>query len=258
MTRRSCTFAAALITIVTSLVAFTWAQAPAGGFEQFWGPNYTYPRLAAIAARRPNPPPDPGTSTRCTTGTRSPSIPPDSITRRCAAATRGSSASSSGPAARAAPWPSCTSPSSMRSTPSRGGTEATPDSRRAAGRLDGRGDRTGRARHARRDVSVAEGALRRSCSPRISPRSPDSRGKKEGIRSASAPRGRSCARSADDGSDHAEPRLGTDFITERSAGQVAAGSDQPAPVALGAHWGEVDAVRHSGRRRDSACRRRRR
>ena len=41
MTRKFCTFAAALITIVTSLVAFTWAQAPAGGFEQFWGARYS-------------------------------------------------------------------------------------------------------------------------------------------------------------------------------------------------------------------------
>ncbi len=72
MTRRFCAFAAALITIVTSLVAFTWAQAPAGGFEQFWGARYTYPSsgvtatpssgLTATTARRPNPPPDPGTS----------------------------------------------------------------------------------------------------------------------------------------------------------------------------------------------------
>ena len=81
MTRRFCTFAAALITIVTSLVAFTWAQAPAGGFEQFWGARYSYPSssvapssaapaggvapagdVAALAARRPNPSPDPGAS----------------------------------------------------------------------------------------------------------------------------------------------------------------------------------------------------
>ncbi len=64
MTRRFGTFAAALITIVTSLVAFTWAQAPAAGFEQFWSARYTSPSsgLTASAARRPNPPPDPGTS----------------------------------------------------------------------------------------------------------------------------------------------------------------------------------------------------
>ena len=57
MSRKSCTFVCTLITIVTSLVAYTWAQAPAGGFEQFWGPNYTYPTVTA--ARRPGPPPDP-------------------------------------------------------------------------------------------------------------------------------------------------------------------------------------------------------
>ena len=60
MTRKSCTFAAALITIVTSLVTFTWAQAPAGGFEQFWGPNYTYPTVPGMATGR-HPSPDPGT-----------------------------------------------------------------------------------------------------------------------------------------------------------------------------------------------------
>ena len=57
MSRKFCPFVCTFVTIVTSLVAYTWAQAPAGGFEQFWGPNYTYP--TATAARRPGPPPDP-------------------------------------------------------------------------------------------------------------------------------------------------------------------------------------------------------
>ena len=35
MTRRVWTFAAALIIIVTSLVAFTWAQAPVFRFDHF-------------------------------------------------------------------------------------------------------------------------------------------------------------------------------------------------------------------------------
>ena len=35
--------------------------------------------------------------------------------------------------------------------------------------VDGRGDRAGRARHARRALPVAEGELRRRCSPRTSP-----------------------------------------------------------------------------------------
>ena len=66
MTRRFCTFAFALVTIVTSLVAYTWAQAPAGGFAQFWGPNYTAPAVGVaaptvgVAARLSSPRPDPG------------------------------------------------------------------------------------------------------------------------------------------------------------------------------------------------------
>ncbi len=57
MTRKSCTFVFTLIAVVTSLVTLTWAQGPAGGFEQFWGPNYKpTPATASIAARQLPPP----------------------------------------------------------------------------------------------------------------------------------------------------------------------------------------------------------
>ena len=57
MTRKVCTFTVALATMVSGLVALTWAQAPAGGFSQFWGPLYTYP--APNLGARGVPPPDP-------------------------------------------------------------------------------------------------------------------------------------------------------------------------------------------------------
>ena len=64
-------------------------------------------------------------SNGCTTGTTSRSIRPASIIRRSAWARRTRSATSSGPADRAARWPSSTSPSSRWSTRSIGATRAT-------------------------------------------------------------------------------------------------------------------------------------
>ena len=58
MTRKVCTFTLALATTVSSLVALTWAQAPAGAFGQFWGPLYSHP-APDLGARR-LPPADPG------------------------------------------------------------------------------------------------------------------------------------------------------------------------------------------------------
>ena len=125
MTRKVCTFTVALVTMVSSLVALTWAQAPAGGFSQFWGPLYSYP-APDVGARRLPPRPTLVARTRCITGTASRSIPRGSTTRRSLKVTRESSASSSGRAARAGRWPSCTSRSSTPSTPSRSATAATP------------------------------------------------------------------------------------------------------------------------------------
>ncbi len=48
---------------------------------------------------------------------------------------------------------------------------------------------------------------------------------------------------ADDGSQHAEPRLGVDYITSDEPGKWRQDPISLSPLALGAHWGEVDAVR---------------
>ena len=162
MSRKSCTFVCTLITIVTSLVAYAWAQAPAGGFEQFWGPNYTYPTVD----RRAHGP------VRRRTRRRRRDAPLESRRHRFErtrpyasplTAIRGSSASSSVLADRAARWPSSTSRCSTPSTRSPNAIAATPGFADAApGGVDGRGDCPGGARHARRDVSLAEGSLRRA------------------------------------------------------------------------------------------------
>lgn len=48
------------------------------------------------------------------------------------------------------------------------------------------------------------------------------------------------ARAENDGSDHAEPRLGTDFVTSDEAGYWRQDPISAHPLALGAQWSEVD------------------
>ena len=48
------------------------------------------------------------------------------------------------------------------------------------------------------------------------------------------------ARRQDDGSDHPEPRIGIDFIPGDGPGQWRQEPISRNPLALGAHWGEVD------------------
>lgn len=48
------------------------------------------------------------------------------------------------------------------------------------------------------------------------------------------------ARVADDGSDHAEPRLGIEFFASELPGSWRQDPISQSPIALGAHWGEVD------------------
>ncbi len=77
-----------------------------------------------------------------------------------------------------------------------------------------------------------------------------------GSASAAARPRRSSIRRANDGSDHTEPRIGVDFITERRAGQMAAGPDQSDPDRAGRALGRGAAVRPAGRPTSSAYRRR--
>ena len=231
--------------MVSSLVALTWAQAPAGGFSQFWGPLYTYP-APDLGARR-------AAAARPGWPGRDASLEPHRDRFRRARshagrrkAIRASSASSSGPAVRAGRWPSCTSRFSTPSTPSRSATAATPafPTRPRAPRSMPRSRRprtTRWSRCIRRRRRIAT-----SSSPKSSPRFADSRAKSDGIQVGQRAARAILQRSADDGSDHAEPRLGVDFFTSDRPGKWRQDPISQLPVALGAHWGDVDAVCRAG------------
>ena len=125
MTRKSCTFVVTLLTLVASLVTLAWAQAPAGGFEQFWGPNYTYPTPPSIAARQPSPP-NPSAANAMHHWNH---VAIDSAGLDHTPVPAGDPrifGEQLGPGRSAARWPSFTSPCSTRSMPSRGAIEATP------------------------------------------------------------------------------------------------------------------------------------
>ena len=203
MTRRFGTFAAALITIVTSLVAFTWAQAPAAGFEQFWSARYTSPSssvapssaapaggvapagdVAALAARRP-------IRRRPRRVQRDAPLEPDRHRRQRARPHPGG-----GRRDRALRRAARTRPLQPRHgyRPHRDLRRRQRDRRRyqsytglpeLAETLDGCGDRAGGARYARRAVPVAAHSSR--CSPRTSPRFRDRREERTASASASAP-----------------------------------------------------------------------
>jgi hypothetical protein len=240
MTRKSCTFAAALITIVTSLVAFAWAQGPAGGVEQFWGPRYTYPTAPGSAvARLARPPTDPGTV--------------DAVHH----------------------WNQIAVESSgLDHTP-----VAEGDSRVFGEQIGpGRSSRAMAIVHiaifdavnaiARRHKSytgIADAASGASMDAAITLAAHDTlvalfpsqrahcdallaevlakiregRGKAEGIRVGQRAARAILARTEDDGSQHAEPRLGTGFITSDRPGKWRQDPISQLPIALGAHWGEV-------------------
>jgi hypothetical protein len=67
----------------------------------------------------------------------------------------------------------------------------------------------------------------------------DSRGKTDGIRVGQRAARAILALTTDDGSDHAEPLLRTDFQTSDRPGNWRQDPVSQIPVALGAHWGEV-------------------
>ena len=107
--------------------------------------------------------------------------------------------------------------------------------------VDGRGDRPGGARHARRAVPVADRRASTRCSRTTSRRFRDGRAKETRHRArAAGPPRRSSRWRANDGSDHAEPRMGVELRHRRP--RRAMWRQDPIsqlPVALGAHWGEV-------------------
>ena len=119
----------------------------------------------------------------------------------------------------------------------------SPASPRAPGASDRRRHRAGGARHAGRAVHVAGAHLRRGCSPTTSPRS-GPRGQGGRHRSRSARRGRAIlARRANDGSQHPEPAMDTDFIPATQPGKWRHGPDQPDPGRARRALGRGRAVR---------------
>ena len=63
---------------------------------------------------------------------------------------------------------------------------------------------------------------------------------------------------ANDGSNHAEPRVGIDYIAGDGPGEWRQDPISRMPLALGAHWGEVRPFVLPSGRTSSASRRRRR
>jgi PAP2 superfamily len=68
---------------------------------------------------------------------------------------------------------------------------------------------------------------------------PDGRAKADGITLGRLAAGEMLARRVDDGSQHAEPRVGVDFITSNEPGRWRQDPVSQVPLALGAHWGAV-------------------
>ena len=258
MTRKFCTFAAALITIVTSLVSITWAQAPAGGFEQFWGTEiYVSDHLAT--GRHPSP--DPGAVRRAAP------LEPDRDRRQRARPHAGRGRRDPrvfgeqlgpGRASRAMAIVHIAIFDAVNAI-ARRLPRATPASADAplAPSMDAA---IAQAAHdtlvalfpsqgATFDALLAEDLAR-------DPRRP--RARRDGIALGAARRRAILAARADDGSAHAEPRSASTTSPSDRPGNGARIPISQLPLALGAHWGEVDAVRAAVGQRSSACRRRRR
>ena len=249
MTRRFCTFAAALITIVTSLVAFTWAQAPAGGFEQFWGARYTYPSsgvtatpssgLTATTARRPNPPPDPGTSNAMHHWNH---VAIDSAGLDHTPVAEGDprifgEQIGPGRSARAMAIVHIAIYDAVNAIARRYRSytnipDASPDASMTAA--------IGQAAH---DTLVAMYPSQKAhCDEVLAAelaKIPEGRAKTEGIRVGQRAARAILALGTNDGSQHKEPLLGTEFITSDRPGKWRQDPISQLPVALGAHWGEV-------------------
>ena len=115
---------------------------------------------------------------------------------------------------------------------------------RARRRFDRRRDRASGARHAGRALSVAGGQRSISGSPRTCTRSaPAGARRRSGIEVGRRAAAAILARRANDGSQHAEPRVGIDFVPSNAPGQWRQDPMSRIPLALGAHWGGVSAVR---------------
>ena len=248
LTRSSAIFVVSLVAVTSGLTALTWAQGQPDNFTRFWGRQHTYPPSPGLSGARRQPPATVSDRVHHWNGSRSTRA--GSITRRSLPARPQSSASSS-----------------ARDAQPRDGDRAHRDLRRGERdrrrlpratpafadapprRVDGRGDRAGGARHARRAVSVAGAALRqraRRGSRAAIPRRPDARsdGIALGRRAAAAILAQRAKRRL---ATHAEPLLGIDYspATRRATGaRIRSASSARARRALG----RGDAVRALVRR----------
>ena len=238
MTRKSCTFVVTLLMLVASLVSLAWAQGPAGAFEQFWGPNYTYPTPPSIAARRPSPP-GPGAADAMhhwnhvaidSAGLDHTPVPEDDP--RIFGEQLGPGRSSRAMAIVHIAIFDAVNSIARRYRSYTG----MPDAPNGAS-MDAA---IAQAAH---DTLVAMYPSQKAHCDQLLVEAlakiADSRGKTDGIRVGQRAARAILALSADDGSDHAEPRLGTDFITSDLPGKWRQDPISQLPVALGAHWGEV-------------------
>jgi len=245
MTRKSCTFAAALITIVTSLVTFAWAQGPAGGVEHFWGPRYTAPSVPAVpavpetAARRPSPPPDPGTvdamhhwNSIAIDSSGLDHTPVEAGDPRIFGEQLGPGRSSRAMAIVHIAIFDAVNAIAKRYRSYTEIPDASPGASMDAAIAQAAHDTLVAmfpSQKAHCDALLADELAKIS----------EGRGKEEGIRVGQRAARAILARTADDGSQHAEPRLGTDFITSDRPGKWRQDPISQLPIALGAHWGDV-------------------
>ncbi len=120
---------------------------------------------------------------------------------------------------------------------------------RARRRLHGRGDRAGGARHAGGGVPVAGRELRSGLlAEDLHEIRTGGRSKAQGIEVGRRAAAAILAQRAKDGSQHAEPRIGVDFLPSDAPGKWRQDPVSQIPLAMGAHWGEVTPfVLRSGR-----------
>jgi len=237
MTRKVCTFTLALATTVSSLVALTWAQAPAGAFSQFWGPLYSYP-APDLGARR-LPPADPGGQNAMHHWNR---IAIDSAGLDHTPVAEGDprifgEQLGPGRSSRAMAIVHIAIFDAVNAIAKRYRSfTGIPDASSGAS-ID-----AAIAQAAHDTLVVMYPSQKAHCDQLLVEelgKIRDSRGKSEGIQVGQRAARAILQRSADDGSDHTEPRLGVDFFTSARPGKWRQDPISQLPVALGAHWGDV-------------------
>ena len=238
MTSHGKKIAGAFAALALSVAAPGRAGAAFADFESAWGPRYRLHGSSPAAALQ-------------TQGSEIGAIgwvhhwnriavdASGSTTRQCLPARTASSAKSSGPAAPAAPWRSSTSPSSKRSTPPPGAIQSYIGLPRQRQRFAMRAA----VAQAARDTLVAMYPSQKAHFD--AELANDLRQVGTGIaRNNGIALGRRIAATrlalrAHDGAQHAEPVVGVDYIPGNGAGEWRQDPISQLPIALGAHWGEV-------------------